>query len=303
MAIPHSLYREAGTVRIDSASCSRCGQCATICPADVLRMENGRIAIHAEALLGCIACGHCMMVCPTGSVTVMGRGISPEDLQPLPAEECQAGIEALEALVRGRRSVRRFAESEVEPELLERIVELAACAPMGIPPWDVGCVIVRGRDRVKEIAGEVAKGYAGFLKMMRPWVLTMMRPFMRRATYEMFRDFLLPLAKEYVTNQRAGRDVILWGAPAVLIFHHSPYADAADPAIAATHAMLAAQSLGLGSTVIGGAPPIIRRNHALCRRLGIPEGHVPSLALIVGYPGAKFRHTIRRQFVSVHRVP
>jgi nitroreductase/NAD-dependent dihydropyrimidine dehydrogenase PreA subunit len=302
MAITHSLYRESGTVRINSETCIRCGQCGAICAADVLRQEDGNIAVHAEALLGCIACGHCMMVCPTGSVTVTGRGISPEDLQPLPAGDGKAGIEALEALLRSRRSIRRFAEREVEPELLERIVELAACAPMGIPPWDVGCVIVRGRDQVQEIAREVARGYAGFLKMMRPWVLALMRPFMRRATYELYRNFLLALAEEYVTNQRAGRDVILWGAPAVLIFHHSPYADAADTPIAATYAMLAAEALGLGSTIIGGAPPIIQRNHALRRRLGIPEGHVPSLALIVGYPRAKFRRTIRRRFVAVHRV-
>jgi hypothetical protein len=63
--------------------------------------------------------------------------------------------------------------------------------------------------------------------------------------------------------------------------------------------MLAAESLGLGSTIIGGAPPILQRQTALCRRLGIPPGHTPAIALIVGHPATHFRNAIRRRFVHV----
>jgi nitroreductase len=83
-----------------------------------------------------------------------------------------------------------------------------------------------------------------------------------------------------------------------LIFHNSPYADAAEAFIACTYAMLAAESLGLGSTMIGAAAPILQRNPALCRRLGIPAHHTPAIALILGHPGAHFRRTLRRHFVS-----
>jgi hypothetical protein len=48
--------------------------------------------------------------------------------------------------------------------------------------------------------------------------------------------------------------------------------------------------------MIGGAPPILQRNKQLCRSLGIPEGHTPSLALILGYPDVEFKHAIRRKF-------
>jgi ferredoxin len=299
MAIVHSLYREAGTVRIDETTCTRCGQCAAICPADVLSMADGRVRIRTDTPFGCIACGHCMMVCPAGSVTVTGRGISPEDLVPLPPPKQRAGADALTALMLARRSVRRFQDREVDAGLLERIVAAATSAPMGIPPWDVGCTIVRGREQVQELAGEIVKGYAGFLNMFRPWLLALMRPVMKRTVHEQLRSFILPLARTYVTEARQGRDALFYNAPALLIFHNAPYADSADATIACTYAMLTAESLGLGSTMIGGAAPVLRRNPRACRRLGVPAGHTPALVLIVGHPAATFRRAIRRRFTRV----
>jgi nitroreductase/NAD-dependent dihydropyrimidine dehydrogenase PreA subunit len=295
----HSLYRESGTVRIDEAVCTHCGECARICPAEVLVAVDGKIRIRSDSAFGCMACGHCMMVCPVKAVTVSGRGMSPEDLAPMPEPGAQAGADALEALMRARRSVRRFTDREVETGMLDRIVEMASTAPMGIPPWDIGCVKVCGRAGIQRIAAEVIKGYAGFLKVFRPWLLAVMRPFVGKARYDMFAHFVRPLAEGYVRARREGRDVLFYDAPALLIFHHSPYADPVDAAIAVTYAMLAAESMGLGSTIIGGAPPILQRNQALCRRLGIPPGNTPCTALILGYPATRFRHTIRRRFAQV----
>lgn len=299
MPVMHSVYREAGEVSIDPLACKQCGMCAKICPGEVLTFDEGTVGVRDDSPLGCIACGHCMMVCPEGSVTVRGRDMSPTDLLPLPAPEERATADALEALMRTRRSVRRFTDEEVSPELLERIIDMAASAPMGIPPWDIGCVAVRGREKVQELAREVVQGYEGFLKVFKPWLLVMMRPFVGQAKYDMFAHFLLPLAEMYVRGPREGRDQVFHDAPALLIFHHSPYTEAADAAIACTYAMLAAESLGLASTIIGGAPPILQRNKALCQRLGVPAGNTPSISLILGHPAARFRRTVRRRFASV----
>jgi ferredoxin len=299
MAVVHSLYREAGTVRIDEDACSECGQCAEICPSEVLSLEGGRSRIRDDSPLGCIACGHCMMVCPEGSITVTGRGISPEDLRPLPPEGQRANADGLAALLLARRSVRRFKRREVEPQILDRVVEMAASGPMGIPPWDVGCVIVSGRERVRELAGHIVRGYEGLLRIFRPWVLAVMRPLMGRARNEQYRHLIRPLAESYVRAHRLGKDHLFWDAPAVMVFHRSPYADEADATIACTYAMLAAESLGLGSTIIGGAAPVLRRNVELCRKLGVPAGNEPILTLILGYPAAGFKRTVRRRFTSV----
>ncbi len=302
MAIVHSLYREAGTVHVDPATCTQCGQCVAICPAEVLKMQDGRVQISRDSPFECIACGHCMMTCPEGSIRVTGRGLSPGDLIPLPSRPDIASASGLANLMAVRRSVRRFKDQAVDPALLDRVVEMATSAPMGVPPWDVGCVIIRGRQNVRDLAAKVVTGYEEFLRVFRPWVLGLMRPFMGRAKYEQFRSFIRPLAEMYVNGRRQGRDLVFYDAPAVLLFHHSPYADPVDAAIACTYAMLAAESLGLGTTIIGGAPPIIQRNRALCRQLGVPEGNTPALAMIVGHPAVQFRRCVRRHFSSVHTV-
>jgi NAD-dependent dihydropyrimidine dehydrogenase PreA subunit/nitroreductase len=299
MAVVHSQYREAGTVTIDESTCGQCGLCAQVCPTEVLRFADERVSVHPDSTFGCIACGQCMMVCPDGSVTVRGRGVSPDDLVDLPPREQRATAEGLAALMTARRSVRRFSSRDVERELLQQVLAMASSAPMGIPPWDVGCVVINGRERVREVAFDVARGYERLLKVLSPTALKLVRPFMRPRTHAQLRTFILPLAQTYVERYRRGEDVIFYGAPAVLVFHHSPYADLADASIACTYAMLAAESLGLGTTMIGGAPPLIQRDKGLCRRLGIPDGNKPTIALILGYPAVTYRRAIRRPFVSV----
>jgi ferredoxin len=299
MPVIHSLYREEGTVSLDHATCTRCGECTRICPSDVLRIKDGYVQTQTDSVFGCIACGHCMMVCPNQSIRVNGRGISPADVVPLAPQNERADAHSLMALMGSRRSIRRFREEEPSLELLQQVVTAAATAPMGIPPWDVGCVIVHGRDRVQALAGQVIAGYTGLLKIVKPWLLTLLRPFVRKATHDQMRHFIVPLAKAYVDGRRQGKDLLFYDAPAVLLFHHSPYAEAAEPMIACTYAMLAAESLGLGTTMIGAAAPIITRRPDLCRRLGIPDGNKPAIALIVGYPAVRFRHGITRHFASV----
>ncbi|MCE5272420.1 nitroreductase family protein [bacterium] len=300
MSVPHSLFPEPGTVTLDEATCTQCGQCAAICPTETLVMREGCLCVDTAATFGCIACGHCMLTCPTGSVKVSGRGLRPEDILPLPAPEQKASADSLEALLLSRRSVRYFQDRPVERGLIERVIRMGTAGPMGIPPWDVGVTVVDGAEKVRELAGEVIQGYKGFLKMFKPWVIGLMRPFLGKAACEQFRDFILPLARTYIEHWEKGRDVVFYGAPALLIFHHSPFAAVEDATIACTQAMLAAEALGLGTTMIGGAPPILQRNKALCKRLGIPEGGKPVLILILGWPATHFRRAVRRSFNSVN---
>ena len=298
MAVKHSLYHEAGQVVVDQERCTLCGLCVKTCPAEVLSIDESAVQQDNEIGFGCIACGHCMMVCPEECITVSGRNLVAEDIKPLSLPEERADAQSLQALLESRRSVRRFSEKPVEPELLEQIVAMASTAPMGVPPWDVGVTTVAGFDEVRDLAQEVITGYRGMRKIFRPGLLKLVRPFIGRSRYEQFSSFILPLAEMYIETWDEGRDTVFWGAPAVMLFHHSPFAGETDAVIACTYAMLAAESLGLGSCMIGGAPPVIQRNKRLCAKLGIPEGSSPVLALILGYSTVPFRRGVKRRFLS-----
>lgn len=295
MAVKHSLYHETGKLSVDRQRCNLCGVCVKHCAVEVLQIKDQAVQ-QIDASFGCVACGHCMMVCPEGCITVSGRNLSAEDLQPLPPQDQRADAEALNNLFVARRSVRRFSDQPVAPEQIEQVLAMASSAPMGIPPWDVGVVTLNGFEAVRELAGEVVEGYRGMLKLFRPSVLKLMRPFMGQARHDQFKDFIVPLAHKYIDAWEEGRDTVFWGAPAVLIFHHSAYAAEPDAVIACTYAMLAAESLGLGNCVIGGAPPVLQRNKALCAKLGIPAGNQPTLALVLGASKVPFQRGIVRRF-------
>ncbi|MFZ5829852.1 MAG: nitroreductase family protein, partial [Planctomycetota bacterium] len=89
-----------------------------------------------------------------------------------------------------------------------------------------------------------------------------------------------------------------YGAPAALLFHHPATADAADSYIAATYAMLAAESLGLGSCLLG-SPVALNYNPQFKAKYGIPKSNKIALAMPFGHPAAEFRRGVRRRLGDV----
>lgn len=299
-AISHFGY-ETGHPVIDQTTCTLCGVCAAACPVGVLTRGERGMSIDRNMAFGCIACGHCMMVCPEGCISVTGRGVEPDDLIDLPSHEERTDAGPLEALMLGRRSVRRFTGDDLPRGVIERIVAAAATAPMGIPPWEVGVTVFHGRDKVRELAWDTVDAYEGFLKYAdNPLALGLLELFMKKNTGQWFESFVIPLGRELVAGRKAGKDLVLYDAPAALMFHVSPYADGSDAFIACTYAMLVAESLGVGTTMIGCVAPMVSRSKPLLKKYGLPDGHLPKLVLIMGRPAIGYRKAIRRQFQSVH---
>jgi ferredoxin len=44
--------------------CTGCGACLDVCPAEAIRVSNGKAMI----LLECVGCGACPRVCPEGAI-------------------------------------------------------------------------------------------------------------------------------------------------------------------------------------------------------------------------------------------
>lgn len=290
-------FHDVATPRIDAARCGGCAQCAAVCPSGTLQVVDGRLGVAKRSFMGCIACGQCMTVCPTGAVQVTGRRFAPSDVIDLPQVDLPTP-EAFDALLLARRSVRRFTEQEVERSVVDRILAMASTAPVGIPPTEVGVLVFHGRERVRALAADAIPVFKQLASRFTPLMRTLMRPFLGKATCQLLRDFVCPLYTQIAAEWEAGRDTFTYDAPLAMLFHSSTAGDAADEHIAATHAMLAAQSFGLGTCLLG-TPAGLNQDRRFKDKYGIPPASKIGLALVAGYPTTRFRRGIRRQWADL----
>jgi ferredoxin len=301
MAIPTSRTKEKGEIKIDKELCIGCGDCVEVCKDFSLVIRDDKANVSDNPAFGCIGCGHCMAICPTDAIQISGRTISREDLFTLPSAETVADFGQLSSLFMRRRSIREFLDKPVEPELIEKILDAARTSPMGLPPSDVNVLILDGREKTRQFAIDFCK-YLGKMRwFVAPWFLALMRPFWGKTNDEMFRGFVKPMFDVFIDSMEKGINLVTYDAPLAMYFYGTPYTDPADPIVAATTAMYAAESLGLGTCMLGSVHPMIqngrnarnfRKNH------GIKYASREGLIVIFGYPAVEYRKGIRRTFAS-----
>jgi ferredoxin len=303
MAIPTSRTKENGSITIITEKCNGCGLCVSVCSDSTLEISDVTVKISDNnSVFGCIACGHCMAVCPTGAIRINGRTLSPDDVFVLPLLQEAAGYSQLMSLLQRRRSIREFQDRAPDRATIDKIIETARTAPMGLPPSDVNVLVFDSKEKVNAFVSD----YSYFLKGMKwfvsGWFLTLMRPFWGKANDEMFRDFIRPLFDVYSPEQLKKQNYVTYDAPLAMYFYGSPYTDPADPIIAATYAMLAGESLGLGTCMLGAIHPFIqsgKKAKKLREKYGIRYPSREGLFVIFGYPKVKYIKGIKRSFASV----
>jgi ferredoxin len=293
-------FQESVTPRIDTARCGACGRCVAVCASETLKMVDGRVDVARRHFMGCIGCGQCMAACPTGAIEVQGRRFAPADLVPLPPAALPTP-DQFDALLLARRSVRRFTAEEIERAVVERILAMAATAPVGIPPTEVRVLVFHGRERVRALAAAAIPIFERLATRFTPLKLALLRPFLGKATATLIRDFVRPLYTQIAADWRAGRDTFTYDAPLALLFHSPASSDAADEHIAATYAMLAAHSLGLGTCLLG-TPAGLNFDPPFKAKYGIPAANKIGLGLVAGYPAVRFTRGIRRQWADLRFV-
>lgn len=302
MPIPTSRTKECAVVTIDENLCEGCGNCVKVCKDFTLHMEGNKAKVGKASVFGCIACAHCMAICPTGAVKVNGRELSSTDLITLPKKVEMTGYDAFLAMLLRRRSIREFKNKEVDQPLIDQILEAAVTAPMGLPPSDVNVLIFKGFDKNAEFAKDYSEYLKGIRYMTSPIFLGLMRPFWGKENDEMFKGFINPLFKAYVDEMKNGNNYINYDAPLAMYFYGTPYSDPADPIIAATYAMLAGETLGLGTCMLGAIHPFIQNGSkasAFRKKYGIRFKSREGLFVIFGHPAVKYHKAVKRTFASV----
>jgi len=268
---------------INTDTCTRCGQCIADCPARIIAMEEGIPAIVPDREASCYRCQHCLAVCPTGALSILG--LKPTGSRPLAG--AYPDPDKLEMLIKGRRSVRRYKPENLEPELLQRLLDVAWCAPTGMNSRDVLFTVVDDREK---LAGLRERVMAGLGRLVREERLP--------EGMEFFADFVR-------VWEEKGVDILFRGAPHLLIAS-APTQGASpvpDCLIALSYFELFAQSLGVGTVWNGLTKWAINNLLPETRqRLGIPEDHAIGYVMSFGRPAVSYCRTVQHGPATVNRV-
>jgi ferredoxin len=286
-------------VVIDHDRCTACALCERVCSGGPLHLENGVMQIDQSRGFGCIACGQCVAVCPSGCITVKGRDLAPADVVDLPPPDACADYGQLQNLMRTRRSTRHFLDREIDRDALAKILAAASTAPMGIPPSEVSVLVLHGPARVRQFRDDLLLRAESMRWQFSPAVLALLRPFLGKEVCAMLQAFVRPVIAHYRQKDREGVDCFFYDAPLALFFYGSACADPADAVIAATYAMLAGQTLGLGSCLLGFPGPILKYSRALKVKYQLPSRMQPGMAVIFGHPAVQYRRALTRRFAAV----
>ena len=302
MPIKTTRTKERAKITIDIEKCCGCGKCVEVCTDFGLKLTNGKATVSETPFFGCIGCGHCMAICTNNAITICGRTLSSNDMFDLPSIEQSANYDQLSALFQKRRSIREFTDKKVDPEIIEKILEAAKTSPMGYPPSDVNVLVFDTKEKNRKFAEDFCMYLKDIKWIVSKWFLTFMRPFWGKTNDELFRSFVRPAFDIYIGEMEKGVNMLTYDAPLAIYFYGSPYTDPADPIVAATTAMYAAESLGLGTCMLGAIHPLIQyggKAKKFRAKYGIKYKSQEGIFVIFGYPAVKYEKGLKRSFASV----
>jgi nitroreductase/NAD-dependent dihydropyrimidine dehydrogenase PreA subunit len=270
--------------KIDSAKCTRCGQCVADCPSRIIEQSGDQIPfIRSESEVNCIHCQHCLAICPAAAVSIFG--LDPAMSLPVAAGSFPT-LEKMTNLVRGRRSVRRYQDVNVDPKLLQQLLAALGNAPSAINRMAVAITVIDDKEvmqrfRLKALQALAAAVAAGRVPEQHAYLVQAVPAWFEQQV-----------------------DIIFRGAPHLLLISAGPESvcPPEDVNLALAYFELMAQSAGLGTVWCGLAKMVMELLPELKAVVGVPEGHY-YYAMLFGVPAVHYARTVQRDTAShIHRV-
>jgi nitroreductase/NAD-dependent dihydropyrimidine dehydrogenase PreA subunit len=260
---------------VNDSLCTRCGLCVLDCPSRIIEqpeMDLPQIADDGEAK--CIQCQHCMAVCPTAAISIFGR--DPADSISISADKLPS-CDQMATLIRSRRSIRHYKDSNVDPDLIAKLLATVSNAPSGVNSRKLTFNVIDDKDVMHQLRDKVlsrlkAENDAGKIP-----------------------DTFAYLTAAVPAYYDHGADILFRNAPHALIISEPPDAPcpSEDVTLALAYFELLAQSAGLGTVWWGMLKMVLIALPEMKTLLGLPEKHT-YYGMLFGTPDIKYPRTVQR---------
>ncbi len=252
-------------IQIDPEACIGCGLCRSDCPAGNILVENKKARVIAQ---DCIFCGHCVAICPKAAVSMTGFDEPPEQIE----KPTVLDPETLLAAIKTRRSIRKFTDQRVPPDVIDRIIEAGRLTPTGGNAQNVSFILLQDdMDRFEAAAVRLFRRLLPFAKLVSP------------------------MAKRTAIDEH----FFFKKAPAAIVVT-AP--DQVNGALAAANMELMAEACGLGVLYSGFFCMAVNHSRPLRKMLGLKHGDRAVATLVLGYSGVTYRRTAQKEAASVRRL-
>lgn len=269
-------------IRIDEENCTQCNTCTQHCPAEIIAEGP---EIKEEVHKYCVSCGHCAVVCPSGAISLVGF----EDLEtPYYSKEIPVSPEALETLLRRRRSIRHYKPEPVSREDLEKIIETASLVPTAHNWRPFKAYVCTEKAVIIQIHRKLTEHYTRFIEVLKKPV---------EGIPDSIREELLFAFDYLVVNPPDGRDSLFWNASTLLVFTtiiNHPLC-IGDAWIASFAAVMYAETIPVGTCYNGFLIMGLNEDPSIKPLLKIPKEELVVSGFTLGYPDEEhFRYPPRR---------
>jgi nitroreductase/NAD-dependent dihydropyrimidine dehydrogenase PreA subunit len=262
---------------IEETLCKRDGICASVCPIQIISLNDGNELPHIEQDKEewCLSCGHCVSACPHGALQHVAVNL---DKSPLIRKELTIDLNQTTQFLRSRRSIRNFSNTPIEKDKIQSLIEIARYAPTGSNRQLLEWRVLTGANQVREI-----------VEMTVSW----MKRLLEKGNHEDVFPYIVPVIEAWDN----GYDMILRNSQALIVAAapHDVDFGMVDVLLALSYLELAAPKFDLGGCWAGLLHHSMRHHKPLRERLGLSDRLSNYFPMMLGYPRYRYYRLLERK--------
>jgi nitroreductase len=245
-------------------------------------------------------CGHCVAVCPFTAIKL--KTFPVEQVIEITKDFKLPSHEALQNLIMIRRSVRQFKEDPIPEDLWKKLLEAGRYAPTGHNDQLVHFTIVQNPECLDQFSDEITKNFKEIATLYHKnkTQFKELKKSMSKTSFRILKDLVIPGLPIMIRGMEKGEDFWRWNGN-ILIIHASKKTTTLieDCSVAASHIMLAAEILGLGTCSLGIATAALNMFKSVKEVVNLPKNHIVAYTLAIGFPKVKYYRVPPRQPAKV----